>query len=171
MPLCRSVFWGAVCFLFFSCQEQKEEPPNLPPYIVGHIPYDESKDNPDFELCNNGYIIENGGRRSPYKGGVKKMWTYFQPTFDQLAYKKGEDGYLTVRFLANCKGEKDRFRVLAINKRYRPKEFSEDITTLLLESVRNAPDWQIASHKGKNYDGYNMVTFKLTDGQVTDLIP
>ena len=169
--LYQYILFGAVCSLIFSCEEKKMESLNLPPYIVGHIPYDEAKDNPHFKLCSNGYILENGGRRPAYKGGVKEMWTYFQPTFDQLPQKRGENGYLTVRFLANCKGEKDRFRVLAINSRYKAKAFSEDITALLLEVVKDAPGWQIAHHKGKNYDGYNMVTFKLKDGQVVDLIP
>ena len=99
------------------------------------------------------------------------MWNYFRPTFKKLNYQKGEDGFLTIRFLANCKGEKDRFRALAINTRYKPKEFPEEINKLLLDAVKNAPGWQIATFKGKAYDGYNMVTFKIIDGQVVDIIP
>ena len=158
-------------FSFINCKEEKNNHLNLSPYSVGHIPFSEKTDNPDFKLCKNGYIIENGGRRPSYKGGIKKIWKYFQPTLDELKYKKGENGYLTIRFITNCKGEKDRFRALAINERYKPKEFPEHITQLLLNAVKIAPDWQIPIYKGKKYDGYNMLTFKIKNGLAIDIIP
>ena len=62
------LFLVSMCFLF-GC-EKKVRQPNFPPYSVGHIPFSKKLDNPDFQLCNESYIVENGGRRSAYKGGV-----------------------------------------------------------------------------------------------------
>ena len=99
------------------------------------------------------------------------MWKYFQPMANELKYKKGTNGFLTVRFIMNCKGEKDRFRVLAINERYKPKEFPDNISNKILEAVKKMPDWELGEYKGKIYDSYNMVTFKIVDGQIVDIVP
>ena len=153
-----------------SCKKAKT-PLNLPPYSVGHIPFSGELDDPIFKLCNDNFIIENGGRKSAYRGGVKNIKKYFDGIIQNMEYKKGENGYLTIRFLMNCKGDRDRYRILAINERYKPKEFSEHITNPILEAVKKMPDWQLGEHKGKIYDSYNMLTFKINDGLIIDIIP
>ena len=143
----------ALSFFIVGCKEKKQ-PLNLPSYPVDSV------------------IVENGGRKSAYKGGVKGILKYFQPIIDSLAYqKKGEDGYLTVRFLMNCKGEKDRFRTLAISRKYKPKEFSEKLSLPVIEAVKKMDGWQVAMFNGQPYDSYNMLTFKIKDGQIVDIIP
>ena len=161
----------ALSFFIVGCKEKKQ-PLNLPSYPVGYIPFSEELDDAKFQLCNDSVIVENGGRKSAYKGGVKGILKYFQPIIDSLAYqKKGEDGYLTVRFLMNCKGEKDRFRTLAISRKYKPKEFSEKLSLPVIEAVKKMDGWQVAMFNGQPYDSYNMLTFKIKDGQIVDIIP
>lgn len=164
------LFITSFFFFLLACKEKKQ-PLNFPPYSVGYIPYSEKLDNPDFKRCNENTIIENGWRKSAYKGGVKNIWKYFQPIIDVLPYKKGEDGFLTIRFIMNCKGEKDRYRVLAINKRYKAKEFPAEISEQILEAVKKMPEWEIGEYKGELYDSYNMLTFKIENGKIVDIVP
>ena len=91
-----------------SCNEE-EKPLNLPPYSIGYIPFSQKQDDPNFELCDDTFILENGGSQSSYTGGVKSVVKYFQSIKGQLKYIKGVNGYLTVRFIMNCKGEKNRY--------------------------------------------------------------
>lgn len=166
-------------FLFFitlltgsslvSC-EKATPPQHLPSYPIGHIPFSEKLDDPAFQLCNEASILETGGSSPSYKGGIKALNRYFSEPLDDLPLQKGENGFLTVRFLMNCKGQPGRFRLLAINERYKPKEFPNAISNLLLELVKKAPDWQVGVHQGSQYDSYHMLTFKIVDGQVVDII-
>lgn len=154
----------------FSCKNDKNRY-LYPPYPVGYIPFSDKTDKAEFKLCDERRILENGGMRTPYKGGTKAILQYFEPLMDSLPVIKHENGYLTVRFLMNCKGEKDRYRVLAINSNYRPRAFPESISTAILNRVKKMPDWTLAYYKEKAYDSYIMLTFKIEEGRIKDIIP
>ncbi len=152
-----------------SCGGEKEQR-HLPPYSIGYIPFSAKLDDPAFELCNEKIILENNYRMASYRGGVKSVLDYFQPVMKKLPLRKGETGYLTVRFVMNCEGEKNRYRILGINERYKPKEFPTEISNTILEAVKQMDGWQVAVYQGTAYDSFNMLTFKMADGQITDII-
>jgi hypothetical protein len=153
----------------FACNK-KEKQLNLPPYPIGYIPFSAKLDDPHFKLCHDSFIIENGSSNSCYLGGVKSINDYFKPIKKQLKYAKGESGYLTLRFIMNCQGGKDRYRVLGISNKYKAKEFSAELTNTILEAVKQMHGWQVAVFQGYKCDSYNMLTFKIIDGQINDII-
>lgn len=162
--------YSLIFAIFIIGCKKKEVRLNLPPYPIGYIPYSAKLDDPLFELCNDSVIIENGSRHSSYLGGVKSIFEHFKTLSSQLKYLKGVSGYLTVRFIMNCHGEKDRYRVLGINNRYKAKEFPTDLTNIILEAVKQMSGWQVAVFQDEKCDSYNMLTFKIIDGQINDII-
>ena len=60
---------------------------------------------------------------------------------------------------------------LAINKRYKAKEFPAEISEQILEDVKKMPEWEIGEYKGQLYDSFNMLTFKIENGKIVDIIP
>ena len=138
---------------------------------VGYIPHDPALDKRDFKLCGGTiqqYYAVDGG----HQGGRKRLLGLLaqQPAL-QGARSASESGYITVRFVVNCEGETDRFRVLQIDKSYQPTEFHSELVEDLLSFSKRLTDWLPAEYQGNHYDYYQYLTFKITDGKVVDILP
>ena len=141
----------------------------MPAYYVGQILFDPKKDDPDFYLCDKANILEHYQTGTKYKEGTKSVRAYFAPLLKGLPERKGENGTLTVRFIVNCKGGTGRFRLLGINRRYGLKTFSDELSETILHAVKNMGCWTPGKYRGKIFDSYCTLNFKIKDGQVKDI--
>ncbi len=138
---------------------------------VGYISHDPTLDDPDFRLCGGTiqqYYAVDGG----YRGGRKRLLELLaqQPKL-QSAGEAEQTGYLTIRFVVNCKGQTDRFRILQVDKRYAPTTFDTVLVSNLLSFTKQLTDWLPGEYDGNYYDYFQYLTFKLADGKVVDILP
>ncbi|SEL54284.1 hypothetical protein [Parapedobacter koreensis] len=138
---------------------------------VGHITFDPALDNPDFTLCG-GTIQENYAVSGGYQGGRKRLLQLLEikPLAKQRAIPI-KTGYITVRFVVNCRGEVDRFRVLQIDRIYKPTIFDPAFVAAILTFTKALDDWIPGQYQGSSYDYFQQLTFKINDGQVVDILP
>ncbi len=97
-----------------------------------------------------------------YKGGLKKMKSYFEenPITDPRA--KEMMFRVKIAFMINCNGEAGDYKIIS-----RGKGELEELANLVLEKVNNLPsDWNPAKAKGDQVDCYQVLSFTVLSGQL-----
>ena len=166
--------------LFFSlsafCQEQKTTQSLYPPSI-GNIEFNPDLDKKDFQLCNPKYDAQYyyWTKDANYEGDKSVIEKEFKEKYKPENVKK-ESGLIRIRFIVNCKGETDRFRILGMDENYQEKVFDKSIIDQLLQISKNLKGWipkKITSKTNEvfSYDYYQYLIFKIKDGQITETLP
>ena len=142
---------------------------------VGDIPFDESIDNPNFTICNEKiikqYYVRNSLDESPvYKGEKRALENSILGQYN-YPISKEENGYLTIRFIVNCKGETGRFRMEEMDFDYQAIRFHKEISEQLFEIVKNLNAWIPRRRGERTYDFYQYLTFKIKEGQIVKILP
>ena len=159
-----------IILLFFpilsNCQSEniiKEYPDH-----IGNIEFDPVKDNEDFRPCNSQKVYQyyNIGNGKQYKGEKYELEKIFFNNYKNLNIK-GESGLIRIRFIVNCNGETDRFRIISMDKNYQFINFNKNITNQLLTISKNLKDW-IPNNK---YDYYQYLIFKIENGNLIEILP
>ena len=136
---------------------------------VGDIDFDDSLDDPAFELCNEDLVQQDySGIGADYRGGKKAIKKELLGKLQEKAHFKGS-GLLTLRFVVNCKGETGRFRAKAIDGEIQEKEVLQEQVELLENLVANLEQWQPGFWKGRKFDSYYQINLKINNGQITDI--
>src|SRR5690606_1053083 len=97
---------------------------------VGDIEFDSALDDQNFELCHGDSSVNqyfNFGQGLQYKGEKKSILEEFRINYQPVQSDDG--GLIRIRFIVNCKGETDRFRVIAMNNQFEEKKFDARITS------------------------------------------
>jgi len=153
-----------------GCQDEKFK-------AVGNIAPNLEIDSPLFELCNESLIKEYYIRRSSdiapnYKGEKRGLE---KEILDAYSYPidTSQNGYITIRFIINCRGESGRFRTEEMDSKLRPTDFEKGISSQLLNIVKGLNHWvpRKRSSGNKSYDFYQYLTFKIQNGQIIQILP
>lgn len=138
---------------------------------VGDIPFDKAKDNPDYQACDEASagVHYNFDLHTLYRGEKPAM---IKP-FEKIKSEKvvGETGYITIRFMVNCKGKSGRFRLEQIDQDYKTREFNPGLVAELWAVTKSLDGWLPAVYEGEAYDYYKYLTFKIVDNQIVDILP
>jgi hypothetical protein len=89
----------------------------------------------------------------------------------KIALPPGTTGYVTIRFIVNCKGEKNCFHIYQTDKESKTTNFGDDITGQFLEFVKDMPQWSVVYLREQAVDYYAYLTFKLNNGKIENVIP
>jgi hypothetical protein len=133
-------------------------------------------DKKEFQLCGNGYGYQyfNDEKGVIYEGEKKAIEEEFRVKYRSEDAKK-ETGSIRIRFLVNCKGETDRFRVIGMDNNFQEKLFDKSITEQLITISKELKGWKTKTFYSKNekvpYDFYQYLIFKIKDGQITEILP
>jgi hypothetical protein len=138
--------------------------------MVSYIEFDPSLDDSAFKICNDTLVYPYFYISISYKGGKRAIWNYIESNYKTLEGNT-ESGYITLRFIINCKGETGRFRMEQLSKDYQPYKFDDDISQQLLGLVKEMKEWQPAKHKEVVFDTIFYLTFKIENGKPVDLLP
>jgi hypothetical protein len=147
------------------------------PYLrwVGDIPFDEDTDNPDFELCYEEQYIRqyfNFSKGVQYKGEKPAILQHFHDNYKAIDSK--QSGLLRIRFIVNCKGETDRFRLMGANENLEPMEFDSEISDQLLQLSKKMDGWLPIAEESMNdmkLDYYQYLIFKIHNGELIEIMP
>lgn len=167
-------------FLFLSilscAQEKKSFKNEYPPRHIGDIAFDPKLDNPDFHLCIPDYIAQymssglSGESAIDYKGEKMAIEKVFNEKY-KPEFTKKESGYIRIRFVVNCQGKTDRFRIIASDENYKEKTFDKNITDQLLDITKSLDGWNVKTYENQAFDYYQYLIFKIKDGQIEKILP
>lgn len=145
---------------------------------VGDIAFDPATDRSSFQRCGEGQydVPQYYQSQTAYAGGTQALRQLFlraNPPRSTAA----QNGYVTIRFLINCHGDTDRFRVTQIDTAYQPAQFSPALVAALLGRAKDLHAWEPGkypgpgSHHGEPLDSYYYLLFKISHGSVVDVLP
>jgi hypothetical protein len=107
-----------------------------------------------------------------YKGGLKKVKSIFLANYRKPKSSKKETGYLTIRFMVNCKCELGKFEFFELSSSYHSYSFSKAIKDQLLDITKSLNDWKLGYYPHYGFvDSYKFFTFKIVEGEIVDIIP
>lgn len=163
-----------IIFLIIGCNEIQLPKNQQKTYArwVGDISANPNIDSENFRICNDEnqiYQYFNDSNGLQYEGEKKSIINLFQNEYD--VYKKGEDGYLRIRFIINCNGQAGRYRILGMDNKYKEKKFDKSISKKLLSITKLLTDWQPKYINGQGVDYYQYLTFKLKNGEIIEILP
>jgi hypothetical protein len=154
----------------FSCNQAQQQTKEKEFVNVGSIKPDPLLDDPAFTVCDEKWIFEyyNFQKGFQFEGEKIALINYFNTNYKAQA---NDNGYFTVRFVVNCKGETGRFRTEAMDFSYQPIEMKEATTHQLLKLCKELKGWGIGIYQEKERDYYQYLTFKIENGHLTDILP
>lgn len=160
--------------IFWSCQIEKKVS-GKQEYLrwVGDIEQNDQIDKLDFKVCNgDNKILQyfNLGEGPVYSGEKSFILKTFKSNFKPITDKK-ESGLIRIRFVVNCEGKAGRFRVLQSDYDYQEKEFDEEIVSQLLNITKGIENWEVFKRNEVPIDYYMYLIFKITDGQLKEILP
>lgn len=156
--------------ILFSCQSEKTV--TVYPNQVGDIVFDKNIDNPDFKRCmDKDYGIQyyNDSEGFQYKG--EKIAIIRELEKLNLSSSKKINGYVTIRFVINCEGKTGLFRVQQMNENYLEEDFDKVFLSQLLNFTKSLNGWTPKESRGTKLDYYQYLTYKITDGKVSEILP
>ncbi|KPM33411.1 Hypothetical protein I595_314 [Croceitalea dokdonensis DOKDO 023] len=138
---------------------------------VGDINFDSQIDDPTFEVCDENRVFQYYSVGTSYIGERKAMREeIFNNIKDINLSFEGKGGYLTFRFLVNCKGKTDRFRFKSVNADLQKNEFPLSDIKMLEKVVRGLKKWMPGVlNDGTPVDSYYQINFKIENGHITDI--
>lgn len=166
----RPIALSILALAVFACASHHEK---RPIYLrhVGDITNDPKTDQ-DFQVCDEDRILQyyNFGKGFQYKGEKISLVKHFTAAFDSTRYND-ESGFVTIRFVVNCKGQAGRFRVQEMGDDYQPKKFAKRLTEDLLAVTKKLDGWIAGEMQGKPYDYYQYLVFKFEHGKLIEIMP
>jgi len=167
----RILFTLLLIPLVSFCQQTKSSK-SLYPDSVGDIAFNKATDNENFELCYEKHIFQyfNNSGGLDYDGDKLAIEKEFAQKFKSVLLEN-ENGLIRIRFVVNCKGATDRFRLIAMDDEYHEKIFPQTITNQLIDITRTLKGWKIKKYGDQAIDYYQYLIFKIENGQLKEILP
>ncbi len=166
-----ALFFGVFIFGLVIYSSEKKKDPGL--LHVGDIEFDPSTDNPNFKICGRIFQYYNF-EKGNFSLDKKLIRQHF---FSKI--RKGsiyQNGYITIRFIVNCEGVTDRFRIYEIDRNWKKTKFDDKLKNQLLTLTKELKGWkpgefpEFRQWSGK-FDFYQYLTFKIRNGELMDITP
>lgn len=138
---------------------------------VGAISYNSSVDSRAFCLCNSENIAQYYQAPPVYPAGPEAMKIRLRSLIGDLHSFGPTSGIITVRFLINCHGVPGRFRISQVDEQYIPYAFPPALVARIQGAVRQLLHWKPGTARGKAYDSYYFLSFRLKQGAITQIFP
>lgn len=166
------IFFISIIIMTQSCRHQSIPKDSRYLSMVGDIAHDPKLDDPNFTLCdeNNTKQYHNLNEEMQYEDEKYALDQTFATQFKADPTIK-DSGMIRIRFMVNCKGETGRFRLISSGYDYKEKQFNNAITDQLMTIMKNLKGWKILSDKRGPKDYYQYLIFKITDGQIKEIMP
>ena len=153
----------------FSCRSQSQDRESK--MDIGAIRFDPKTDNSNFFLCDSTKIYEYYNFELKYLGEKVALKDTLFYMFKLNGTYKNVNGIITIRFVVNCKGETDRFRVKQVDTNYKEIIFSEKLVAHLLAITKQLDKWQPGKRDGKAIDSYVHVNYLFENGILKHITP
>jgi hypothetical protein len=165
-------FLALVLLLVQSCGKTQSLTETTYPENVGDIAFDANLDDLNFKLCNEVRTFQyyNSPKGLPFEGEKAKLNQIYFEKFRKKNFSN-ETGYLTIRFVVNCKGETGRFRTQEMDNEFKAKKLNRELVSELLDVTKKLSGWIIATNGKDTFDYYQYLTFKIESGKLIEIMP
>ncbi|WP_155995179.1 hypothetical protein [Tenacibaculum ovolyticum] len=138
---------------------------------VGEIKYDKSINKLTFKVCNEKRIFEYYSVSTSYQKGRKQMRKDLLNILNKENLKlENKTGYITFRFVINCKGESGWYRVNSTTEDYKEAVFKKTEINKLKGAILKLKNWKVGRLKNnKKVDSYYQINFKIKEGVIEDI--
>ena len=138
---------------------------------VGDIAYDSSIDDSSFIVCNEDRIFQYYSVGTSYIGERKALR---EEVFTELENKnlklENKSGYITFRFIVNCKNQTGRYRIKQVDNNFSKTTFKISEIEKLKSALMKLQNWNIGVLKnGTPVDSYYQINFKIENGNIKDI--
>lgn len=158
-----------ILFFLFNCNKKEIE--STYPLHVGDIAFNEDIDDPDFFICNEKRIPQYYGfNESPFLEEKTDLLDYFHNNYSNNDFEN-ENGFISIRFIINCKGESGRFRMQEMDLDLVEHKFNTDLLEKIFSLSKQYKGWNNIIHKKQPYDYYYYLTFKIINGEIKEILP
>lgn len=127
----------------------------------------------DFLLCGEEVQIADYYNATPdgrYIQGKRAMLDTIYSNLDPSQIGE-ESGMLTFRFVVNCQGQAGRFVVEGYDMAYQRQEFDQRTVLHLYSILLRLKKWQPVKLDSGLSDAYFYITFKIENGEITEILP
>ncbi|SHJ09946.1 hypothetical protein [Aquimarina spongiae] len=134
---------------------------------VGDISFDKNIDNSEFNACNEDRITQYYSIGTNYQGGEKAIKKELKGLINNLNFN--DSGFITYRFVVNCKNKTGRFRVKTVNSNLKENTFNSDNIKRIQESIESLKGWKAGKRKDEILDSYYVLNFKVQNNKIVDI--
>lgn len=140
---------------------------------VGVIDPDDAISESSFSTCYKEKIFPFYYGRNPsvYIPGKDSLKTSIYEEIDSSLAYHGDNGYLTFRFIINCKGETGQFVIEELGMNFKTNKMNEEFVNHVFDIVKSLDQWRPISFEGFEYDSFIHLTFKITNGKIIEILP
>lgn len=138
---------------------------------VGYINPSDAIVPEGFTPCDTNVFLQyyNAYPHAGFKGGKKLLREKVMKAFNKI---NEDNGYITFRFVINCRGEAGYFIVHHDDLNLVPAKLSKELETHLFNIIlQELKEWSPLVHDGKRYDSYMYLKFKIVNGEITEILP
>lgn len=136
---------------------------------VGDISFDPKTDDPKFQLCNPDWVLQSYQLKTIADETPLMVEREVKSKFTPRDEWKIESGIIRVRFVVNCNGAADRFRLSEMTFDLKEKKFSEGLRVHIL-GIAKSIQWPARRARQQTADYYHYFSLRIIDGQLTDII-
>lgn len=136
---------------------------------VGNIPFDATTDDPKFQLCNSNWVWQGYQLKTMMDETALSVDREFKMKFTPAPEWKDESGIIRIRFIVNCNGKADRFRILGLGFDLKEKQFSDNLNAHVIKIAREI-QWPVRRAQQQTVDYYHYFSIRIADGQLKDVI-
>jgi len=136
---------------------------------VGDIAFDASTDDPKFQLCNPNWVLQGYQLKTKMDETSLIVAKEFTTKFQSKEEWKNESGLIRIRFIVNCSGVADRFRLLELDPDLKERQFNKDLSAQVLRIAKGIP-WPVRRAHQQTVDYYHHVSVWITNGRLTDVV-
>ncbi|CAM1345497.1 hypothetical protein [Tenacibaculum amylolyticum] len=136
---------------------------------VAYIDSEKALLSEGFETCSTIMFDYYNPERATYSEGKNGLRKFILSNYKNKSYN--ESGYLHIRFIINCKGEAGCYIIHENNLNLEPKEFNKDLVDQLFKLTTQLKKWNPNVVSGKKRDSYMYISYKIENGNITEIIP
>ena len=139
---------------------------------VGLIVEPEESGNSDFSPCFQEKIFPYyyGRSGAEYAKGKDVLRNYFREHYKNFG-NTHESGFITFRFIINCEGQAGNYEIRQVGLDFKKKSFNKETVDHLFSLVRKLQDWKTVEFFGDKYDCFYHLTFKISNGELLEILP
>jgi len=136
---------------------------------IAYINPDKALLSEDFDTCHDYIYDYYNPERPSYITGKKGLRKYILDNYRNNSYT--DSGYLTVRFVINCKGKTGRYVIHENDLDLIPKKFNEELKDQLFELTTDLDQWNPNVIRGNKVDSYMYISYRIENGEIIEILP
>jgi len=144
---------------------------------VAYIDLQKALNTENFEVCDSTYIVDyyNRGRddsihrRTKYNTNKNGLRKEVMSKYKNRNYS--DSGYLNFRFIVNCKGQAGAYVIHENDLDLNAKKFNSELVRQLFDITVGLKKWNPNFMRGKERDSYMYISYRIENGNITEIIP